>query len=282
MLAGTQGQNPRIAWTVPAFVTEEQAPAVLRAALLVFKEEGPREKRDKARLRYLIERIGLDAFLEKVETKLGYKLERTDEPVPPPWQGEAEDFVGWFRQKQADLWALGVNVPLGRLTPEQMAGLADLAEAQGDGTLRTAYDQGIVVPNIPISSRKNGRGRPRRSDRLGLEHEADTVSRNIIACTGRQFCNIAVSETKGHAFALMDKLRAKGVKLAGIKINMSGCPSSCAQTYLGDIGLKGVRVRRKTGTCDGFDVFLGGGDPRNGRAGDPLSQGRGHGGNCPS
>ena len=68
-----------------------------------------------------------------------------------------------------------------------------------------------------------------------------------------------MSETKGHAFALMDRLRAKGVKLAGIKINMSGCPSSCAKDLLGDIGLKGVRVRRKAGTCDGFDVFLGGG-----------------------
>ena len=254
LLAGTQGQNPRIAWTAPVFVTEEQAPAVLRASLLVFKEEGPREKRDKARLRYLIEQIGVDGFLERVEAKLGYKLDRTDEPVPPPH--EAEDFVGWFRQKQADLWALGVNVPLGRITPEQLAGLAELAEKHGDGTLRTAYDQGIVVPDIP-TDRKSAA--VRSLNRLGLEHEADTVSRNIIACTGRQFCNIAVSETKGHAFALMDKLRAKGVKLAGIKINMSGCPSSCAQTYLGDIGLKGVRVRRKTGTCDGFDVFLGGG-----------------------
>ncbi len=254
LLAGTQGQNPRIAWTVPAFVTEEQAPAVLRASLLVFKEEGPREKRDKARLRYLIEQIGVDDFLARVEAKLGYALERTDEPVPPPH--EAEDFVGWFRQKQAGLWALGVNVPLGRLTHEQMAGLADLAEKHGGGTLRTAYDQGIVVPDV-ATDRKGAA--VRALNRLGLEHEADTVSRNIIACTGRQFCNIAVSETKGHAFALMDKLRAKGVKLAGIKINMSGCPSSCAQTYLGDIGLKGVRVRRKAGTTDGFDVFLGGG-----------------------
>jgi precorrin-3B synthase len=254
LLAGTQGQNPRIAWKLPVFVTEQQAPEVFLQSLLVFNEEGAREKRDKARLRYLIERIGDIDFLERVEAKLGYTLERTDEPIPPA--EEAEDFVGWFRQKQTGLWALGVNVPLGRLTHEQLDGLAHLADKEGDGTLRTAYDQGIVIPNIPTANRVAA---ARSLNRLGLEHEADTVARNIMACTGRQFCNIAVSETKGHAFALMDKLRAKGVKLAGIKINMSGCPSSCAQTYLGDIGLKGVRVRRKTGTCDGFDVFLGGG-----------------------
>lgn len=113
-----------------------------------------------------------------------------------------------------------------------------------------------MVPNIPAARRSSA---VRALNRLGLEHEADSITRNVIACTGRQFCNIAVSETKGHAFGLMDSLRAKGVALAGIKINMSGCPSSCAQTYTGDIGLKGVRIRRPAGTCDAFDVFVGGG-----------------------
>jgi ferredoxin-NADP reductase/nitrite reductase/ring-hydroxylating ferredoxin subunit len=137
-----------------------------------------------------------------------------------------------------------------------MDGLAALAENLGDGTLRTAYDQGIVIPNIASVARATA---VRALNRVGLEHEADSITRNIIACTGRQFCNIAVSETKGHAFALMDTLRAKGVKLGGIKINMSGCPSSCAQTYTADIGLKGVRVRRRSSSQDAFDVYLGGG-----------------------
>src|SRR5262249_17485458 len=130
------------------------------------------------------------------------------------------------------------------------------ADRYGNGTLRTAYDQGMVVPNIPASDRA---GAVRLLNRVGLEHEADSITRNIIACTGRQFCNIAVSETKGHAFGLMDALRAKGVRLGGIKVNLSGWPSSCAQTYTGDIGLKGVRVRRGSTTCDAFDVLVGGG-----------------------
>ena len=147
-------------------------------------------------------------------------------------------------------------MPLGRLTHEQLDGLADLAETLGDGSLRAAYDQGVVVTGVPSKSKAAA---VRALSRLGLEHEADSIARNIIACTGRQFCNIAVSETKGHAFGLMDRLRDRGVKLADIKVNMSGCPSSCAQTYTADIGLKGVRVRRTGGTRDGFDVFLGGG-----------------------
>jgi ferredoxin-nitrite reductase len=254
LLGGTQGQNPHLASKLPVWVTEAQACDVLCSALHVFREDGSRERRDKARLRYLIEQIGEEEFLARVETRLGYRLERTDAELPGI--EEHEDFIGWFRQKQEGLWALGVSIPLGRLTHEQMDGLAALAEKLGDDTLRTAYDQGLVIPNIASAGRAMA---IRALNRAGLEHEADSITRNIIACTGRQFCNIAVSETKGHAFALMDTLRAKGVKLGGIKINMSGCPSSCAQTYTGDIGLKGVRVRRRAASRDAFDVYLGGG-----------------------
>jgi ferredoxin-nitrite reductase len=254
LLAGTQGQNPHLAWKMPVWVTEAQAPEVLFHTLHVFREQGSRERRDKARLRYLIEQIGDWEFLARVEHQLGYPLERCDAAIPPI--DEHEDFIGWYPQKQEGLWALGVSIPLGRLTHVQLDELAELSEQCGDATLRTAYDQGIVVPNITTARRAAA---VRALNRVGLEHETDSITRNIIACTGRQFCNIAVSETKGHAFGLIDTLRAKGVKLAGIKINMSGCPSSCAQTYTSDIGLKGVRVRREMGSCDAFDVYLGGG-----------------------
>ncbi len=254
LLAGTQGQNPRLAWKVPVWVTEDQAPEVFRASLDVFRAEGSREKRDRGRMRYLIERIGVDGFLDRIHDRLGYRLEPNDLELPAIER--SEDFIGWFRQKQAGLWAMGISVPLGRLTHEQMHGLGDLAESLGDSTLRASYDQGIVIPNIEEAKRSEA---SRTLGRLGLDHHADSVTRNVVACTGRQFCNIAVSETKGHAFTLIDRLRAKGINLNDIKINMSGCPSACAQTYTADIGLKGVRVRRTGGVRDGFDVFLGGG-----------------------
>jgi ferredoxin-nitrite reductase len=254
LLAGTQGQNSHLAWKMPVWVTEAQAPEVLRQTLHIFRENGPRERRDKARLRYLIEKIGAENFLARVEERLGYSLDRCAAATPE--LDDHEDFIGWFAQKQEGLWSLGVSIPLGRLTHAQLDKLAELAEQCGDGILRTAYDQDIVIPNIAASRRSSA---VRALNRAGLEHETDSISRNIIACTGRQFCNIAVSETKGHAFGLIETLRLKGVKLAGIKVNMSGCPGSCAQTYTSDIGLKGVRVRRPSGTCDAFDIYLGGG-----------------------
>ena len=95
--------------------------------------------------------------------------------------------------------------------------------------------------------------------RYGLSFEPDTVSRNMVACTGKQFCNIAVTETKGYAYQLIETLRRRNVQLYGIGLHMSGCPSSCAMSYTADIGLKGAKVRRGLRVLDAFDVYLGGG-----------------------
>jgi hypothetical protein len=134
--------------------------------------------------------------------------------------------------------------------------MAVLSKRWADGQLRTTYDQGLAIINLP-----RGMKEPAATDAaaLGLSIHADPLDRNTIACTGSQFCNIAVTETKGHMFQLIEKLRQKSVKLHGIRIHMSGCPSSCAQHFTADIGLKGVRVRRLLGTREGFDVYLGGG-----------------------
>src|SRR5690606_12520024 len=94
---------------------------------------------------------------------------------------------------------------------------------------------------------------------LGLSVDADPFERSTAACTGSQFCNIAVTETKGHMFRLIETLRKRALKLYGIRIHMSGCPSSCAPHFTADIGLKGVLVRRLLGTREGFDIHLGAG-----------------------
>lgn len=122
--------------------------------------------------------------------------------------------------------------------------------------MRTTHEQGIAVVNIPTGFRDAA---ATDAAALGLSVQADPLELNTAACTGSQFCNIAVTETKGHMFQLMEKLRKRTLKLHGIRIHMSGCPSSCAQHFTADIGLKGVRVRRLIGTREGFDVYLGGG-----------------------
>jgi len=254
LLAGTQGQNPRLAWHLPVFVYPHQVVSLTRAIIELFRAKGSREKRNNARLRFLVEEIGLSGVLEWLEEKLPFRLEPSiSEPVPTAM---AEEFVGWFRQNDPKLWTMGLSVPLGRMTWRQLEGLAILSRKWGHGQLRTTQEQGIAVVNIPTGFKSAA---ATDAAALGLSVYADEYDLNTMACTGSQFCNIAVTETKGHMLQLIEKLRKRALKLHGIRIHMSGCPSSCAQHFTADIGLKGVRVRRLLGTREGFDVLLGGG-----------------------
>ncbi len=254
LAAGTQGQNPHLAWFIPVQLRPEQLVPFTRAVLDIYRVEGSREDRHAARFRYLLEKIGVDGLLERLSRQLPFQLEPCAQPPEPAVIHD--DFIGWFPQSVPHLWTMGLNVPLGRLSWEQLEGLAVLSRRWGDGQLRTTYEQGIAVINI-----REGFKEAAATDAAahGLSVYADALDRNCVACTGAQFCNIAVTETKGHMFRLMEQLRRRQVRLHNIRIHMSGCPSSCAQHFTADIGLKGVRVRRAFGTREGFDVFLGGG-----------------------
>lgn len=254
LVGGTQGQNPHLAWHLPVLVHPHQVVEATRSLLDLFRRRGSREKRNAARFRFLIEEIGVGGVLDWLERDVSFPLQPCiREPIPA---AAHDELVGWFRQKDPKLWTMGLSVPLGRMTWQQLEGLARLSTKWGDGQLRTTHEQGIAVINIPAGFRDAA---ATAAAALGLSVHADDFERNTIACTGSQFCNIAVTETKGHMFQLVEKLRKRALKLHGIRIHMSGCPSSCAQHFTADIGLKGVRVRRLLGTREGFDVYLGGG-----------------------
>jgi len=254
LIGGTQGQNPHLAWHLSVLVRPDQVVDVTRAILDLFRTQGSREKRNEARLRYLLERIGITGVLEYLSAHLPFELRRSvREPSPA---AQYDDLVGWFPQRHPDLWTMGLCVPLGRLSWNQLEALAVLSKKWGDGQLRTTHEQGMAVINIPAGFRDAA---ATDAAAVGLSVHADTLARNTVACTGNQFCNIAVTETKGHMFQLIDKLRQRSLALHGIRVHMSGCPSSCAQHFTADIGLKGVRVRRLLGTREAFDVLLGGG-----------------------
>ena len=254
LIGGTQGQNPQLAQHVPVLVRPDQVVAVTRSILDLFRSRGPREKRNAARFRFLLDDIGVSGVLQWLEETLPFRLQPcVSQPVPA---SEYDDLIGWFRQKTPSLWTMGLCVPLGRMTWTQLEGLALAAKKWGDGNLRATHEQGIAIVNIPTGFKDSA---ATDAAAHGLSVHADPLARNTIACTGSQFCNIAVTATKGHMFQLTERLRQKGVMLNGIRIHMSGCPSSCAGHFTADIGLKGVRVRRLLGTREGFDVFLGGG-----------------------
>jgi ferredoxin-nitrite reductase len=254
LVGGNQGQSPNLAWHLPVLVLPEQVMDVTAAILRVFRELGYRHNRHQVRFRYLIERLGVDQILIEVQKRLGFRLDSSSRSAPK--QPRHENFLGWFKQKQHDLWAVGICVPVGRLTWDQFEGLAIIAQQYGWGALRTTHDQNLIIPGIPSSLRQTV---SYAIARYGLTFEPDPVTRNMVACTGKQFCNIAVTETKGYAYQLIETLRRRNVQLHGIKIHMSGCPSACALSYTADIGLKGVKVRRGLRVLDAFDVYLGGG-----------------------
>lgn len=263
LLGGTQGQTPTLAWCAPVWVKEAEVLPVTAAVLRAYSKLGWRHNRHEVRLHFLMERIGNEAFLKQVEEQLGYALTPCDLPIP---EAEREEvFVGWQHQKseaaaagswQAHHWALGVCVPVGRLTWEQAKGLAALAEAYGDGGIRTTLDQNLIITGIPTAQKSAAE---RALAALGLSHESDSITRQVVACTGKQFCNLAIGETKGHAFWLIEELRRRRVQLHGITLHMSGCPNSCGMTLTADIGLQGTKARRNNKVVDAFDVYLGGG-----------------------
>ncbi len=269
LIGGNQGQNPHLGRHLPVLVEPGQVVAVTRALLDLFREQGLREKRDESRFCYLLERIGVGGVLGYLEEHLDFPL-RPSVAEPPPPDGY-DELVGWLPQREpssspaapqqpgcltAHRWAMGLCIPLGRLAWQQLERLALLSRKWGDGALRTTHEQGIVVLNIPAGFRDAA---ATDAAACGLSLYADTLVRNAVACTGKQFCNIAVTETKGQMFQLLEKLRQRGLALHNIRIHMSGCPSACAAHHTADIGLKGVRVRRLLGTREGFDVYLGGG-----------------------
>ena len=254
LIGGTQGQNPQLASHLPVLVRPDQVVAVTKSILELFRQRGSREKRNAARFRFLVDAIGIGGVLEWLEETLPFRLQPCiNEPVPASGY---DDLIGWFPQKTPALWTMGLSVSLGRLSWNQLEGLALAAKKWGDGNLRTTHEQGIALINIP-SGFKDAAATDAAA--CGLSVHADPLARNTIACTGNQFCNIAVTATKGHMFQLIERLRQKRVMLNGIRIHMSGCPSSCAAHFTADIGLKGVRVRRLLGTREGFDMLLGGG-----------------------
>ncbi|MGA2410420.1 MAG: hypothetical protein ABSG46_08550 [Candidatus Binataceae bacterium] len=255
LVAGMQGQSPHLGWHLPIFVRPEQVTQVTLAILNLFREKGSRSaRRDQVRFRFLVEKLSADGVLEEIEQRIGYALSRFAEAPPPPEQ--LESFVGWFPQRDPERWAVGVAAPMGRLAWQQFEGLAIVAREYGDGTIRTAADQNLVLPGI--------RGRDRSAlggalAALGLSFEADSLTRQTIACTGKQFCSLALTEAKAYGLQMIEDLRRRHVELYAIRIAISGCANACAQHHTADIGLRGVRVREGLRAADAFDIYLGGG-----------------------
>ena len=215
-----------------------------------------RQNREKARLKFLFLDHGWtpERFLDALQARLGFSL---DPAVPETLPEESyRDHVGVQPQKQAGLVYAGLPILRGRLAPDQMRDVAGLAERYGTGELRTTTMQNLVIVNAP---RARAGELERAIDRAGFPLDASPFRRGTVACTGSEFCKLALTETKGFARWLVEDLEAR---LPGfdehVRINVTGCPNSCGQHWIADIGIEGKKIKMDGRLVDAYYFCVGG------------------------
>jgi sulfite reductase (ferredoxin) len=254
-VGGGLSTNPMIAKRLGAFVRPGQVPEVWAAVTSVFRDYGYRRLRHRARIKFLIADWGAQKFREVMEKEyLGYAL--PDGPAPVNVDGAARDHVGVHRQKDG-LSYVGFAPRVGRLDGELLAAVATLADRYGSGRVRTTAEQKMVILDVPPAAVDDLAA---ELGALGLPVQPSVFRRHTMACTGIEYCKLAIVETKGRAMTLIDELerRLPGFE-SPVTINVNGCPNSCARIQTADIGLKGSLVTDASGDqVEGFQIHLGG------------------------
>jgi ferredoxin-nitrite reductase len=231
------------------------ADAVVRA----FIDHGDRTDRTKARLKYVLDRLGLEKFLALMEETLGEKLTRVspDALEPRPVFDRAAH-IGVHAQKQSGLNWIGLVLPVGKLTAEQMRGIAKIARDLGDGDIRLTVWQNLLISGVPEEKVALAEA---AIAALGLSTKATSIRAGLVACTGNVGCKFAASDTKTHAEEIARWCESRIALDSPINIHLTGCHHSCAQHYIGDIGLLACRVAtsEEGDTVEGYHVLVGGG-----------------------
>jgi sulfite reductase (ferredoxin) len=257
-VGGGLSTRPHLAVLLPAFVAAAQLPDVIEAIVGIFRDSDElRVNRTKARMKFLFVTHGWTAerFLAEIERRVGYQLAP---PVAETLPGSAvRDHVGIQAQKQPGLSYAGFSVLSGRITPEELRDIAGLADEFGDGTLRTTASQNILVLNIPDSRLDAFKVAARDS---GVPLDGLAFQRGTLSCTGSEFCKLAITETKQFSIRLARELDDRLPAFDHvIKLNVTGCPNSCGQHWIADVGLQGILINRDGEQVEGFDFFVGGG-----------------------
>ena len=242
----------RIASPLNLFVTPEQAAAVCSHIVLIFRDHGARELRTKARLAFLIENWGVEKFRSELERRVDRPLASAGQDQRTP---KHTDHVGVFRQKQAGLNYVGLAVPVGRMTSEQMLQIAEVAEIYGNGQLRLTVGQNIIIPNVPDNNLGELTNQPVLQE---LRYDPSEVMRGLVSCTGMDYCHFALIETKGWALKTARVLEAKLGKTQPLRMHWSGCPAGCGNHTVADIGLLGKKIKVNGEVVEAVDVFAAG------------------------
>ncbi len=256
-VGGGLSNEPHLALRLDTFLTPQQAPAAVRAVAEIFRDQPVlRESRDRARLKYLFMREGWDAarFLAEIQARVPFELAPgASEQVPDE---VLRDHVGIHPQRQPGLAYIGASVLRGRMSGEQLEAAAELAERYGSGQLRTTVSQNLIFVDIPYS--KSGE-LARELEQIGLRIEGSHFWRGAIACTGTEFCKLAITETKGFTRWVVEELEDRLPEFdQQLKLHVTGCPNGCGQHWIADIGLEGKKIKHEGQMTDAYYFCLGG------------------------
>ncbi|MFN7246507.1 MAG: ferredoxin--nitrite reductase [Microcystis sp.] len=246
---GCEAAIRMIVWVRP----NQEVVDLCRGILEVYRDNGLRANRQKSRLMWLIDEWGIEEFRTRVANQLGYPLATAAEKDAIDW--EKRDHLGVFPQKQEGLSYIGLCVPVGRLFADDMFDLARIAEVYGSGELRLTVEQNVIIPNIAAENMPTLLTEPLLAK---FTPNPTPLQRALVSCTGAQFCNFALIETKNKAVDLISQLDAELNIPRGVRIHWTGCPNSCGQPQVADIGLMGTKARKDGKTVEGVDLYMGG------------------------
>ena len=256
-VGGGLSKEPHLAERLDAFVLPDQAVPVVKAIAEIFREQqGLRESRDRARLKYLFMKEGWTAekFLNELQNRLEFTLAKGVPEVVP--SGVLRDHAGIHPQKQEGLCYVGASVLRGRMTGEQLEAAADLAEKFGDGHLRATVSQNLIFVNIP---KTRAQELARELGQIGLHVDGSVFWRGAVACTGTEFCKLAITETKAFTRWVVQELEERLPEFTEeLRLHVTGCPNSCGQHWIADIGMEGKKIKHDGALVDAYYFCVGG------------------------
>ncbi len=254
LVGGGLSDGPRLASDVDVFVYPDDAVETSRAVAQLFDELGNRENRWTCRLRYLVQELGPEQFRQELAARARIPLTPAGEHLTQKYRG---DHIGVHRQKGEGLNYVGVNVTVGRMPGTALVEAARLAETYGDGEIRLTTDQNYLFTGIPDASLDAFLAEPLLQTQ---SPNPKPFERGAVACTGNEFCRLAIVETKARALQWAQELDRR-VNLDGaeiVRMHFSGCSASCAQPQIADIGFRGETAKTATSIVEGVDIGLGG------------------------
>ncbi len=256
-VGGGLSTEPYLGAPLNAFVRWNQVLPVIKAIAELFRDSDQlREHRERARLKFLFLRHGWTPhdFQQELERRIGFQLDPAEPEQPPA--DVYRDHIGIHAQKQPGLCYVGATVLRGRITPEQMHAAADLADRFANGELRTTNMQNLLIVNVP---RLHADDLAKELATIGLPVSGSPFWRGAIACSGTEFCKLAITETKSFSRWLVEELEER---LPGfdqhLKLHVTGCPNSCGQHWIADIGIEGKKIKVNGHMTDAYYFCLGG------------------------